>query len=154
MLCGLQHRQDRCRQIRLNVREGLLLAVLEDLLLVVLCSHDLQRAGSNWIVALIWQPQCMFDKRVVIPPCWRITPVLSATEVALRVHEFTAGAQWNEPAMRPLVLWEMIITPAAIAEVRCDQAAINAGHQTWVARLELLQGHLIELNSDISSLIS
>ena len=79
--------------------------------------------------------------------------MLAATEVALRVHAFTSGAQWNELAMR-LVLWEMIITPAAIAEVLCDKAAINAGHQTWVARQEHLQGHLIELKSDISSLIS
>jgi hypothetical protein len=79
--------------------------------------------------------------------------VLAATEVALRVHEFTSGTQWNEQAMR-FVLWEMIITPAALAEVLCDIAAINAGHQTWVARQEPLQGHLIELNSDISSLIS
>ena len=146
MLCGLQPRRDVCRQIRVHVREELLLVAL-------ICSLDLERAGSNLSVALIWQPQCMFDKRVVIPPCWRITPVLSATEVALPVHEFTAGAQWNELAMR-FVLWERILTPACIAEVRCDKAAINARHQTWVARLEPLQGHLIELNSDISSLIS
>ena len=84
--------------------------------------------------------------------------MLAATEVALRVHAFTSGAQWNEQAMR-FVLWEMILTPAALAEVLCYIAAINAWHQTWVARLDPLQldplqGHLIELKSDIRSLIS
>ena len=67
------------------MREELLLAFLGELLLVLV------RVGSKWAVALIRQHQCMFDHRVAIPPCWRITPVLSATEVALRVHEFTSG---------------------------------------------------------------
>ena len=73
----------------------------------------------------------------------------AATEVALPVREVTAAAQWNELAMRPLVLWEMILSPA-VADVLCDQAAINAGHQTWITRRERLQGHLIELNTDFS----
>jgi hypothetical protein len=83
----------------------------------------------------------MFDNRVVIPRSWKITPVLSATEVALQVHEFTSGAQWNEPARRQ----------AVIAEELCEIAAINTGN---LAQLDPLQGHLIELNSDISSIIN
>ena len=82
--------------------------------------------------------------------CCRNTPVLAATEVALQVHEVTAVAQWNEPAMLPLVLWEMILSPAAIAGALCDQAAINARPQTWITRRERLQGHFIELNPDFS----
>ena len=74
----------------------------------------------------------------------------AATEVALPVREVTAAAQWNWLAMRPLVLWEMILSTAEIAEVLCDQAAINAGHQTWITRRERLQGHVIELNTDFS----
>ena len=75
--------------------------------------------------------------------------MLAATEVAMPVREVTAAAQWNELAMRPLVLWEMILSPA-VADVLCDQAAINAGHQTWITRRERLQGLLIELNTDFS----
>ena len=72
---------------------------------------------------------------------WKITPVLSATEVALQVHEFTSGAQWNEPV------------PAVIAEELCEIAAINTGDPLQV-HLDRVQGHLIELNSEISSLIN
>jgi hypothetical protein len=84
----------------------------------------------------------MFDNRVVIPRSWKITPVLSATEVALQVHDFTSGAQWNEP-----------VTQAEIAEELCEIAAINTGDPLQ-GHLDPVQGHLIELNSDISSLIN
>ena len=77
-------------------------------------------------------------------------PLECTTEVATSVSPVTAAAQWNELAMRPLVLWEMMLSHAEIAAILCDQAAINAGNQTWITRRELLQGHLIELNTDFS----
>ena len=76
-----------------------------------------------------------------------------ATEVARLVGAITEGAQWSVLAMRPLLLWIVILSPAVIAEVASDQAAINARpiERPWVTPRENIEGCLLELRTHLTS---